>query len=413
MLALQCHGQIGPLSQNAIPAWDGSQLANTPLLFSWPGQVSLTPGAANAGIVLESTASAQYDQFLHFKDPGSNWFLGNKWTGGDVNGFGVGRDSAKNDLVIDGAGNVALGFGSPTSALHLWRDDANAILTIESTQHAQYDQAIRFIDIASNWFIGNSWAPDNIHGFGIGRTAEKRDLMIDDGGRIGIGMAPTSSRLSVDGDLMVKAGELLFPGAAPGTSASIGIAGSGAGDLHFDVAGSEYLRITASGNVGIGAVSPTAKLQVEGTTRTHVLQITGGADLAEPFPISGVGSIEAGMVVAINPEKPGELEISQKAYDPCVAGVLSGAGGVNPGIVLTQENAMPHGQPVALTGRVYCWCDASNGPIKPGDTLTTSALRGHAMKADDVQRAQSTGAVVGKAMGSLSEGRGLVLVLIK
>ena len=28
---------------------------------------------------------------------------------------------------------------------------------------------------------------------------------------------------------------------------------------------------------------------------------------------------------------------------------------------------------VALAGRVYCWADASNGPIEPGDMLTTYA----------------------------------------
>jgi hypothetical protein len=65
---------------------------------------------------------------------------------------------------------------------------------------------------------------------------------------------------------------------------------------------------------------------------------------------------------------------------------------------------------VALTGRVWTWCDASSGPIVPGDLLTTAATPGHAMAVRDHARAQ--GAVLGKAMSSLDSGTGLVLVLV-
>jgi len=65
---------------------------------------------------------------------------------------------------------------------------------------------------------------------------------------------------------------------------------------------------------------------------------------------------------------------------------------------------------VALTGRVYVQADAGYGAIKPGDLLTTSDTPGHAMKVID--HAQARGAVLGKAMSSLKEGKGLVLVLV-
>jgi hypothetical protein len=54
--------------------------------------------------------------------------------------------------------------------------------------------------------------------------------------------------------------------------------------------------------------------------------------------------------------------------------------------------------------------DASNEPIKPGDLLTTCDTPGHAMKVTDPGRAQ--GAILGKAMSALKEGRGMVLVLV-
>ena len=83
---------------------------------------------------------------------------------------------------------------------------------------------------------------------------------------------------------------------------------------------------------------------------------------------------------------------------------------INPGIMLKQQGALDQGQNVALTGRVYALADATSGPIKPGDLLTTSAIPGHCMKAGDRDRAQ--GAILGKAMTGLKDGKGKVLVLV-
>jgi hypothetical protein len=145
-----------------------------------------------------------------------------------------------------------------------------------------------------------------------------------------------------------------------------------------------------------------------------VLQIRGGSDIAEPFDVVGDVDVEVlpGMVMAIDPDHAGKLRIADSDYDTAVAGIISGAGGVNTGMTLSQEGTMADGEhPVALTGRVWCWCDADiNGPISAGDMLTTSSTLGHAMAATD--REQSYGSVIGKAMTPLKEGRGLVLVLV-
>ena len=149
-----------------------------------------------------------------------------------------------------------------------------------------------------------------------------------------------------------------------------------------------------------------------GLITTSVLQITGGSDLSEQFDVEAAdGNPQPGMVVCIDPEHPGQLVVSSKAYDRTVAGIVSGAGGIKPGMLMGHQGTVADGNhPIALTGRVYCLADASNGAIEPGDFLTTSTTPGHAMKVTDAIRAQ--GAILGKAMGALEKGKGLVLVLV-
>jgi len=165
--------------------------------------------------------------------------------------------------------------------------------------------------------------------------------------------------------------------------------------------------IAENGYVGIGRF-PSYRLDVAGPTRMDVLHITGG-DLAEPFIING--EPQPGMAVVIDPNNPGELRLSDSANDRLVAGCISGANGLDAGVILYQElGEQEDAFPVALSGRVYCWADASYGVIQPGDLLTTSDTPGHLMAVQEYDQAH--GAIVGKAMQSLETGQGLILILV-
>lgn len=178
-----------------------------------------------------------------------------------------------------------------------------------------------------------------------------------------------------------------------------------------------------------GYVDINGALNVNGSGSVRVLTITGGADLAEPFEVNDLPGgananprssknlvtppIRPGMVVVIDPDHPGELRLSDAPYDRKVAGIISGANDLSPGMVMksTHQPLADGEHPIALTGRVWCHCDGTLGAIEPGDMLTTSSTLGHAMKAADLPQAQ--GAIIGKAMTRLNAGEtGLVLVLV-
>jgi hypothetical protein len=170
------------------------------------------------------------------------------------------------------------------------------------------------------------------------------------------------------------------------------------------------LSAFGGGAVGVRVENPTAPLHVNGTARVGILEITGGSDLAESFPVEPALEAEPGTVVVIDDRHPGTLKVSDTAYDRRVAGVISGAGGINPGVTLTSSEP-PNGKSlVTLAGCVWCKAAATYEPIAPGDRLTTAPVAGHAMKATDDQAA--SGAIIGKAMSPLPGGQGLVMVLV-
>ena len=349
--------------------------------------------AATAGAIAESNEPGLNNKLLLTKSD-------TEWT------------KSGNHIYSTVSGNVGIGTTSPARKLHVKVSNSGPILKLERDRRGD-----------ATFQISQPGYPFQI------QTSSGKGIWLEPGGttrmaidaasgNVGIGTTSPGEKLHVKLDGWGPILKLERQGKGNATfqisqpEYPFLIQTSSGKDIWFRPGGTMRMAIdAASGNVGIGTSNPATKLDVAGTTRTQILEITGGADLAEPFKIGGADSVQPGMVVSIDPERIGQLRVSGKAYDRTVAGVISGANGIKAGLTMKQEGTLADGDhPVSLTGRVYCLCDASTGPINPGDLLTTSDTLGHAMKVTD--HASASGAILGKARSKLEKGKGLVLILV-
>jgi hypothetical protein len=180
------------------------------------------------------------------------------------------------------------------------------------------------------------------------------------------------------------------------------------------------------GNVGIGTTAPGAnyKLDVagqihtssgyvfpDGSIQTQAYTGTCGGDYAESVDVAGDRkSYEPGDVLVIGAESGADVLKSAEPYSTLVAGIYS----TKPGVVgrrqTTDAKTSTTEVPMAMVGIVPTKVSAENGPIKRGDLLVTSSTVGYAMKGTD--RTKMLGAVVGKALGNLDSGTGVIEVLV-
>lgn len=135
---------------------------------------------------------------------------------------------------------------------------------------------------------------------------------------------------------------------------------------------------------------------------------TGGADFAEQISVHGhEADYEPGDVLVISDSADRTVELAAEPFATTVIGVYSTKPAVLAGAPDTDDPL--EGIPVAITGIVPCKASAENGPIRRGDLLVTASTLGHAMRAGSNP---PQGTVLGKAMGELAEGTGIILVLV-
>ena len=105
-------------------------------------------------------------------------------------------------------------------------------------------------------------------------------------------------------------------------------------------------------------------------------------------------------------EMPEEIAASLQAPHPFQSLAAQTQEGINTTVVQDQQM----GRMVTMGCFSYCKVDADIAAIAVGDLLTTSTTKGHAQKVLESERA--IGAIIGKALSSLSSGKGKIPVLV-
>jgi len=135
---------------------------------------------------------------------------------------------------------------------------------------------------------------------------------------------------------------------------------------------------------------------------------TSGADYAESMRSFDRSKLQPGDVLVIDPRHGNAVDKSRQANSPLVAGVYS----TKPSILAIGNHHIMDSRkgevPVALLGVVPTKVTTQNGPIHPGDLLSTSSVPGYAMKAS----LAVVGTILGKALQPLKSGRGIIEVLV-
>lgn len=160
----------------------------------------------------------------------------------------------------------------------------------------------------------------------------------------------------------------------------------------------------------MGGCSSVARIDTGGNVHAAGAFYANGSDYAESVRVVGPSvRYQPGDILVIDPGTESRFSLSGSAYSTSVAGIYS----TKPG-VLGSSNAMGTtlGEeiPLAIHGIVPCKVSTENGPIGPGDLLVSASTPGYAMKGTD--RDRMLGAVIGKSLGNLQQGTGVVSVLI-
>jgi hypothetical protein len=317
-------------------------------------------------------------------------------TAGYVPVFTTGTN-VENSIITQANGKVGIGTTSPGELLEIGNSGNlrvtgdNFGINVDSGGAWSYN----------NWLLKTAW--NSTYG----------DLLY---------LAPSGNQAAGNESALIVSGNGIYLGTGSSSGTSLNTTGA---------------TVLNNGDVGIGTTSPgatdpNAKLEVSGgdivlsSTSTNpppygivfadgTKQTTAfnpalcGGDYAESVDVTGKrASFTPGDVLVIDPGHPGKFLKSAQPYSTLVAGVYS----TKPGTVGRRQSTpkSPDEVPMALVGIVPVKVTAENGPIKPGDLLVTSSMAGKAMKGTD--RDKLTGAVIGKSLGSLETGDGVVEVLV-
>ena len=342
--------------------------------ISSPSRILHTSGSTNGTSVplFEGMASSE-TRFLTIKrtDGTAEAFI--NYTGADL-AFGA---NSKERLRIGRYGDIVIGTTSSAAGARLYltgNDDGNIIRTtplLIASASANTD-LVRFTQTGT----GNSFVVEDTN------TPDSSQFVINNVGDVGVGTTTPNSKLEVNGNTNIT-GSLTVTGSInsydnitllqnatylQGKNSSnvttrilginssnilyIGSVDAAIGSIFFNINGSNLLQISSSGDVGLGKLNPTAKLDISGSALiTGSLTVTAGitGSLLGTASTASYVTLAQTASYVVNAISASYIEIAQTAS--YFSGSISNAtNAVSASYALTASYVNPLIQDVVVTG---------------------------------------------------------------
>jgi len=219
---------------------------------------------------------------------------------GSTGFVGIGESSPSAKLEIKGSGAT-----SATTALRVENSNASASLTILNDGTSAFNTSHLYVSSSGRVGIGTTLPTASLHISGASNSnllqvqspVATNIFVVSGSGNVGIGTAtPTQKLHIVAGNILLN--DTHYVDWANGSERIIGGGGGTGYSLQFSTYGpstalTEKMRISGSGEVGIGVTVPTARLHVSGASNSGLLEIDSPA-VNNIIYVSGSGRVGIG-----------------------------------------------------------------------------------------------------------------------
>jgi hypothetical protein len=358
-------------------------------------------------------------------------------------------------LRIDAAGNLGVGTTNPAARIdaHTSVTSGIAVNGVSSTGTAingmsnisdgvigtsTSARGVAGVSTSSIGVLGESDTSDGVSGSSTSGNGVSGSSPTADGvfGTSGTGNGLDGLSTSADGVLGTSSTGTGVVGVSTSGRAVSGLSGSGDGVVGNSTSADGVFAVTShpsggstaaaveadnasTGDIFIGEGNGVRVARIDGSGKGYFDGGTqnSGADYAESMKASvSAKTLAPGDVLAIDPQNGNEVRLSDHPDSQLVVGVYS----TKPSVLAVGNHSigdsLAGNVPVGMLGIIPTNVSAENGPVKPGDLLTTAAIPGYAMKAKPVViggvSIYPTGAILGKALQPLDASRGVIDVLV-